>query len=68
MPNKVYKKIRVVGCSDESYHAAIQMAVAKAAESVHGSAWCEVVELRGAITDGQAHEWQATLDVAFKVD
>ncbi len=68
MSDKVYKKIRIVGCSDESYQQAIDAAVAKAAESVHGAAWFEVVELRGAITDGKAREWQATIDVAFKVD
>jgi flavin-binding protein dodecin len=68
MGDKVYKKIRVVGCSSESYEKAIQLAVAKAGESVHGMAWFEVVEQRGALSDGKVVEYQVTVDVAFKVD
>ncbi len=68
MGDKVFKKIRVTGCSDESYAHAIRLAVAKAGESVRGLAWFEVVELRGAVRDGEVAEWQATVDVAFKVD
>jgi len=68
MSTKVFKKITVTGCSDESYKQAIEAAVEKAAESVHGMAWFEVTEMRGAILDGKPCEWQATIDVGFKVD
>ncbi len=68
MTGKVYKKIRVVGCSHESYEKAVELAVSKAGGSLHGIAWFEVVEFRGAVQDGKAVEWQATVDVAFKVD
>jgi len=68
MGDKVFKKIRVVGCSDRSFEHAVELAVAKAAESVHGLAWFEVVEHRGAVADGKVVEWQVTVDVAFKVD
>jgi flavin-binding protein dodecin len=68
MADKVFKKIRVVGCSKESFKHAIELAVEKAGQSVHGMAWFEVVEMRGAIADGKVAEWQATLDVALKVD
>jgi flavin-binding protein dodecin len=68
MSSKVYKKITVTGCSAASYEKAIEAAVAKAADSVHGMAWFEVTELRGAIQDGRPSEWQATLEVAFRVD
>jgi flavin-binding protein dodecin len=68
MSTKVFKKITVTGCSEESYKQAIEAAVAKAGESVHGMAWFEVTEMRGAIQDGKPCEWQATVDVAFKVD
>ncbi len=68
MGDKVFKKIRVVGCSDRSFEHAVELAVAKAAESVHGLAWFEVVEHRGALSDGKVVEWQVTVDVAFKVD
>ena len=68
MSTKVFKKITVTGCSEESYKEAIEAAVEKAAESVHGMAWFEVTEMRGAIQDGKPCEWQATVDVGFKVD
>ncbi len=68
MSERVYKKVRVVGCSRESYEKAVRSALEKAAGSLHGIAWFEVVEHRGAVVDGTAVEWQATVDVAFKLD
>jgi flavin-binding protein dodecin len=65
---KVFKKINVTGCSPESYEKAIGAAVSKAGESLHGMAWFEVRELRGAVQDGAVTEYQATVEVAFKVD
>lgn len=67
MAEKVYKKVRVVGCSDRSYEEAIRAAIKKTSSSVHGLAWWEVVEQRGAV-DGDVLEFQVTIDVAFKVD
>lgn len=68
MSEKVFKKINVTGCSSESYEKAISAAVAKAGESLHGMAWFEVQELRGAVQDGAVIEYQATVAVAFKID
>ena len=68
MADKIFKKIRVVGCSSESVEKAVEFAVAKTAESVHGMGWFEVVETRGAIADGKVTEWQVSIDVGFKVD
>ncbi len=67
MSDRVYKKITVTGCSPESYEKAIETAINKASSSLRGLAWFEVKELRGGIVDG-ALEWQATIDVAFKLD
>jgi flavin-binding protein dodecin len=68
MGDKVYKKIRVTGCSGDSIEKAIETAVAKTEESVRGSAWFEVSEIRGAISSGKVTEWQVSVDIAFKVD
>jgi len=68
MSEKVYKKITVTGCSPESYEKAIEAAVEKASESLRGLAWFEVTEFRGGILPDGNLEYQATLDVAFKVD
>ena len=67
MADKVFKKISVTGCSTESYERAIEAAVEKASESLRSLAWFEVKELRGGISNG-ALEWQATIEVAFKID
>ena len=67
MPDIVYKKITVTGCSTDSYERAIETAVEKASQSLRGLAWFEVTEFRGGIRDG-ALEYQATIEVAFKID
>lgn len=67
MGDQVFKKISVTGCSTESYEAAIQAAVEKASESLRNLAWFEVKELRGGISEGNL-EWQASIEVAFKID
>jgi flavin-binding protein dodecin len=68
MTSKVFKKISVTGCSTESYEKAIETAVEKASESLRNLAWFEVKELRGALGSDGRIEWQATIEVAFKVD
>ena len=67
MPDIVYKKITVTGCSTDSYERAIEAAVEKASQSLRGLSWFEVTEFRGGIRDG-ALEYQATIEVAFKID
>ena len=67
MPDTVYKKISVTGTSTDSYEKAIETAIKKASESLRGLSWFEVKEFRGGIRDG-ALEYQATIEVAFKID
>ena len=67
MADIVYKKITVTGCSTDSYERAIEAAVEKASQSLRGLAWFEVTEFRGGIRDGML-EYQATIEVAFKID
>jgi flavin-binding protein dodecin len=67
MSDRVYKTIRLTGCSTESYESAISVALEKAGKSLHGIAWFEVTEMRGAPRDGKV-EYQATIEVAFKID
>lgn len=68
MGDKVYKKIRVVGCAAESFDRAVELGIAKASETLHGVSWFEVVEVRGAVRDGKPTEWQVTLELGFKID
>jgi flavin-binding protein dodecin len=67
MAETVFKKITVTGCSTESYEKAIEAAVNKASQSLRGLSWFEVTEFRGGIRDGDL-EYQATIEVAFKID
>ena len=67
MPDTVFKQITVTGCSIESYERAIEAAVEKASQSLRGLSWFEVKEFRGGIREG-ALEYQATINVAFKID
>ena len=67
MAERVYKTIRLTGCSEESYEKAISVALDKAGESVHGLSWFEVTEMRGSVRDGGI-EYQASIRAAFKVD
>lgn len=68
MSEKVFKKISVVGTSSESYEKAISTAIGKASDSLHGLAWFEVKELRGGVGPDGKIEWQASVEVAFKLD
>lgn len=65
MAEKVFQKVRLVGCSTESVEKAIEGAVKQAGD--HGAAsWFEAVEIRGAVNEGKVAEWQVTVDVAFR--
>ena len=68
MAERVFKKISVTGCSSESFEKAIENAVEKVSQSLHGLAWFEVKEFRGGLGSDGEIEWQATVDVAFKID
>ncbi len=64
---RTYKLIELVGISETNYEEAIQNAVSKAAQTLQGLSWFEVVELRGHIVDNRVSEFQAKLKVAFKI-
>jgi flavin-binding protein dodecin len=68
MSDKVYKKIEVVGCSTKSMENAVELAVAKASESLRGLSWFEVKEIRGAVQNGKPSEWQVTVLAGFKLE
>jgi flavin-binding protein dodecin len=68
MSDKVYKKIEVVGCSTKGMENAVELAVAKASESLRGLSWFEVKEIRGAVQNGKPSEWQVTVLAGFKLE
>jgi dodecin len=68
MSGHVYRVTEVVGSSAEGVDAAIQTAVTRAAQTLHGLDWFEVTEVRGRIADGQIAEYQVGLKVGFRLD
>lgn len=68
MSGVTYKSIELVGTSTESYADATRSAVARAAETMRGLRWFEVVEQRGHIEDGAVTEFQVRIEVWFHLD
>jgi flavin-binding protein dodecin len=68
MSAKVYKKIEVVGTSENSFSEATRNAVAKAGETVRNVNWFEVIEQRGAVHDGAIKEYQVTVRIGFRLE
>lgn len=66
--SKTYKKIEIVGTSEQSFDDAVRNGVKRAAETVKNMDWFEVSELRGRIDDGAALEFQVTLKIGFRLE
>jgi hypothetical protein len=68
MSNHVYKTIEITGSSTEGIEPAIQTAVSRASESIHGSRWFEVTEIRGDLDGGDIKHWQVSLKLGFTLE
>jgi len=68
MPHHVYKKIEIVGSSQNGFEEAVQNALARAKKTVRSMRWFEVMETRGYIDDGKVGEWQVTLKIGFTLE
>ncbi|KGE78965.1 MULTISPECIES: dodecin [Halomonas] len=66
--NHTYKHIELTGSSETSIEDAIQGALTKASESLHGMRWFEVIDTRGHIEHGRVAHWQVTIKVGFTLD
>jgi flavin-binding protein dodecin len=67
MPDPTYKLEEIVGVSERSADDAIRNAVSRAAQTLQGLDWFEVVETRGTIGDGGVAQFQVTLKIGFRV-
>ena len=68
MSEHVYKKIEIVGSSPDGLQQAIENAIEKAAETLRGMRWFEVIETRGYITGAKVAYWQVTVKIGFTLD
>jgi dodecin len=68
MPNRVYKKVELVGTSQEGIEDAIQNAISTASASLEHLDWFEVVEVRGHVRDGAVDHYQVVIKVGFRIE
>jgi hypothetical protein len=64
----VYKKITLIGRSDESFDAAVDDAVDRANETLDNVHWVEVQEMGVEIASVEDREYQAEVEVAFQLE
>lgn len=67
MPDHTYKLVELVGSSEQGVDAAIQNAIGRAAQTLKGLDWFEVVSIRGQIVEGKVQHYQVTMKVGFRV-
>lgn len=68
MSDHIYKIIELTGSSKAGIEDAVQNAIAKAALTVQGIRWFQVLETRGDIVDGKVAHWQVTIKVGFTLE
>ena len=68
MSQHVYKTLELTGSSTTSSDDAVRTAIEKAAKSVRGMRWFEVVECRGHIERDRIDHWQVTVKVGFALE
>ena len=68
MSNHVYKTIELTGSSTASSDEAVRTALAKAAKTIRGMRWFQVLECRGHIERDKIDHWQVTIKVGFTLE
>jgi hypothetical protein len=61
------KVIEVIGISTDSFEAAVENAVAKAAESISGITGVEVQNFSARVNEGKVVQYRADVKLAFAV-
>jgi flavin-binding protein dodecin len=64
----VFKKITLVGTSDESFDAAVDDAVDRAEATLDNVYWVEVEEMGVELASVSGREYQAEVEVAFQLE
>ncbi len=68
MNDHVYKTLELTGSSTVSVEDAVRHAINRAAKTMRGLRWFQVLETRGHIEDGHIAHWQVTIKVGFTLD
>ena len=64
----VYKKITLIGTSEESFDAAFDDAVDRADATLDNVYWVEVEEMGVELASVEGREYQAEVEVAFELE
>ena len=64
----VFKKVTLIGRSDEGFDEAADDAVDRAEETLEGVHWIEVTELGVEVASVEGREYQAEVEVAFELE
>ena len=64
----VYKKITMIGTSDESFEAAVDDAVDRAEDTLNNVKWATTENLGVEIAEVDGREYQAEVEIAFELD
>jgi flavin-binding protein dodecin len=68
MSDHVYKTIELTGSSTSSSDEAVRNALARAAKTIRGMRWFQVLECRGHIERDRIDHWQVTIKVGFTLE
>lgn len=68
MADRTYAINEIVGTSPQDVNQAIRNGIRRASQTVRNLDWFELVEVRGAILDGEVNHYQVTLKVGFRLD
>ncbi len=64
----IYRVIELVGSSEKSVEEAINMAIARANQTIRNLRWFEVARTSGHIENGKVRHYQVTLKVGFTME
>ena len=68
MADHTYVVNEIVGTSPQDVNQAIRNGISRASRTLRNLDWFELVEVRGAILDGEVSHYQVTLKVGFRLD
>jgi flavin-binding protein dodecin len=68
MADHTYVVSEIVGTSSEDVNQAIRNGVRRASRTLRNLDWFELIEVRGAISDGEIQHYQVKLKVGFRLD
>jgi flavin-binding protein dodecin len=66
--DRTYVINEIVGTSTADVNTAIRNGIKRANETLRHLDWFELVEVRGAIMDGEVNYYQVTLKVGFRLE